>query len=451
MDVTVRRPRPTQLTTRQILRAWWPLAFSWLLMSIEIPAISAVIARLADPEVNLAAFGGVVYPLALIIESPVIMLLGASVALCRHRQAYDLVWRYMMVSGAILTIVHLLIAFTPLYDLVVVRLIGIPGEIVEPARLGLKFMVPWTWAIGFRRFNQGVLIRHGYSSAVGFGTIIRLIVDGTALGLGFIFHPFAGVAVGASAQSLGVISEAVYAGWRIRPVLKQDLPRIIPDDPLTWKAFYHFYVPLVLTSLISFIWQPVGSAALSRMPDALNSLAVWPVVTGLVSLLRSFGVAYNEAVVALLDRFDAWRNLSRFTIWMALATTGVTLMVAATPLADFYFRTLSALPGPLVDMARTALWIAIPMPAMAVLQNWFQGSLLYGRITRGVPESVAIFFVTVLIVLTIGVSINRWSGILVGMTGFVLANVTQMAWLWVRSRTIMANLSRRDQGITPDY
>lgn len=449
-DLNVRSANFIPLTTSQILRAWWPLAFSWLLMSIEIPAISAVIARLADPEVNLAAFGGVVYPLALIIESPVIMLLGASVALCKHRQAYDLVWRFMMVSGAVLTLLHGLIAFTPLYDVLVVRIMGIPAEIVEPARSGLRFMIPWTWAIGYRRFNQGVLIRAGYSSAVGFGTIIRLLVDAVALGLGFIFHPFAGVVVGASAQSLGVLSEAVYAGWRIRPVLRQYFPRDIPDDPLTWKAFYHFYIPLALTSLISFIWQPVGSAALSRMPDSLNSLAVWPVVTGLVSLLRSFGVAYNEAVVALLDRFCAWRNLKRFTLRMAMATTGLILFVAATPVADFYFRTLSALPDPLVNLARAALWIALPMPAMAVLQNWFQGSLLYGRSTRGVPESVIVFFVTVLIVLTIGVSINRWPGIQVGMAGFVLANVTQMTWLWLRSRPIMALLSRRDQGITPD-
>ncbi|HET8708174.1 MAG TPA: hypothetical protein VFM46_17845, partial [Pseudomonadales bacterium] len=252
------------------------------------------------------------------------------------------------------------------------------------------------------------------------------------------------------AQSLGVLSEAVYAGWRIRPVLREYFPRDIPEDPLTWKAFYHFYIPLALTSLISFIWQPVGSAALSRMPDSLNSLAVWPVVTGLVSLLRSFGVAYNEAVVALLDRFCAWRNLKRFTLRMAMATTGLILFVAATPVADFYLRTLSALPDPLVNLARAALWIALPMPAMAVLQNWFQGSLLYGRSTRGVPESVIVFFVTVLIVLSIGVSINRWPGIQVGMAGFVLANVTQMTWLWLRSRPIMALLSRRDQGITPD-
>ena len=71
------------LSTRRILHTWWPLAASWLLMGAELPALSAVVARLANPEINLAAYGGVVFPLALIFELPVIMLLAASTALSK--------------------------------------------------------------------------------------------------------------------------------------------------------------------------------------------------------------------------------------------------------------------------------------------------------------------------------------------------------------------------------
>ena len=70
------------LSSHRIFHTWWPLAASWLLMGVELPVISAVIARLAYPEISLAAYGGVIYPLALIIESPIIMLLAASTALC---------------------------------------------------------------------------------------------------------------------------------------------------------------------------------------------------------------------------------------------------------------------------------------------------------------------------------------------------------------------------------
>jgi len=39
---------------------------------VALPLLSAVIARLPDPKVHLAAYGGVVFPLALIIEAPII-------------------------------------------------------------------------------------------------------------------------------------------------------------------------------------------------------------------------------------------------------------------------------------------------------------------------------------------------------------------------------------------
>ena len=47
-----------------IFRSWWPLALSWLLMGIELPMIAGVVARLPDQEIQLAAFGGVVFPLS---------------------------------------------------------------------------------------------------------------------------------------------------------------------------------------------------------------------------------------------------------------------------------------------------------------------------------------------------------------------------------------------------
>jgi len=55
------------LSLSRIFKVWIPLAASWLLMGMELPILSAVVARLAEPEINLAAYGGIVFPLALII------------------------------------------------------------------------------------------------------------------------------------------------------------------------------------------------------------------------------------------------------------------------------------------------------------------------------------------------------------------------------------------------
>ncbi len=433
-----------RLSYRRIYDTWWPLAFSWLLMSVEIPALSAVVARLTDPAINLAAYGGIVYPLALIIEAPIIMLLSASTALSRHPQAYQRIWRFMMMTGAVLTGLHILIAFTPLYYWVVRGVIGVPEEIVEPARTGLMIMVPWTWAIAYRRFQQGVMIRFGYARAVGVGTIVRLAAGGLVLLAGILIQTIPGVVVGASAQALGVVSEAVYAGWRVQGVLRRELVNAPVDQPLTWPAFFSFYLPLALNSLIFLIWQPIGSAALSRMPEALVSLAVWPVLSGLIFLMRSFGMAMNEVVVALLDQPGASIRLRQFSIRLALAITALQLGLAVTPLAGLYFQNISGLPSELAELARPGFWIGLPLAAATVFQSWFQGALLHSKRTRGVPESVVVFLAAVVLVLGAGVAWGQVTGLYVLMVGFVLANLAQLGWLWFRSRAVLARLRERD-------
>ncbi|NTW43134.1 MAG: hypothetical protein HGB14_01575, partial [Anaerolineaceae bacterium] len=52
------------LQTKKILKTWIPLAASWLLMGIEMPAITAVMARLPHPEISLAAHGGTACPIS---------------------------------------------------------------------------------------------------------------------------------------------------------------------------------------------------------------------------------------------------------------------------------------------------------------------------------------------------------------------------------------------------
>ena len=79
------------------------------------------------------------------------------------------------------------------------------------------------------------------------------------------------------------------------------------------------------------------------------------------------------------------------------------MAIVATPLAGAYFTGFAALPSNLVGMAKVALWIALPMPALAVLQSWFQGAILSARRTRAVPESVVIFLATALVALGLGV------------------------------------------------
>jgi hypothetical protein len=429
-----------------VFKNWWPLAFSWLLMGTELPALSAVVARLPDPEINLAAYGGVVFPLALVIESPVIMLLAASTALSKDWDSYHKIWRFMMFTSAILTGIHILVAFTPFYYLVVEGLLKAPQEIVEPARIGLMIMTPWTWSIAYRRFNQGVLIRFNHARLVTTGTIIRLSADILVLLGGYLIGNVSGIIVATSAVAAGVICEAVFAGIAVHPVINKQLKSVSPiDPPLSLGNFLAFYIPLVMTSFLTLLANPIGSAALGRMPLPLESLAAWPVVTGLIFMLRSLGLAYNEVVVALLDQPGAAVFLKRFATLLALATSGLLFLIIATPISSFWFLKVSALSPQLAVLARTGMWSALILPALSVMQSWYQGLILHGRRTRGITEAVLIYLGTSGILLTIGIAWGQTIGLYVGVFVLAVSVLAQTTWLRYRSLPVLEKIMQETQ------
>lgn len=428
-----------------IRRTWWPLAASWLLMSAELPLLTAVVARLPEPRIHLAAYGGVVFPLALIIEAPVIMLLAASTALSRDSASYRKIRRFMMWTSAGLTALHVALALTPLYHLVVVGLLGAPAAIVEPARIGLIIMTPWTWSIAYRRFNQGVLIRFGRSGAVGVGTVVRLGTVTAVLTVGYLLR-WPGIVVATAAVSAGVVAEAIYTRFVVRPVVLGPLARSPVVSPaLTRSAFRHFYLPLVLTSLLMLLAQPIGSAAMSRMPQALASLAAWSAVGGLLFMLRSAGMAFNEVVVALADRPRATAPLWRFARILMISFTALALVLAATPLAGLWFGAVMGLGPELADLARRALWLGVPLVALTVLQSWYQGILVNARRTRAISEAVAVYLVVNAALLGAGVMVGRIAGLYVAVAAMTVAATVQSIWLWRWSRGSLAALRAQDE------
>ncbi len=437
-------PAPEPLGYGRIFSTWWPLAASWIMMGFELPVVSAVVARLAHPEISLAAYGGVVFPLALLVEAPIIMLLAASVALCRDRTSYLKVRRFMIVSAAVLTGVHLLVAATPLYDLVVGGMIGAPEAIRAPARLGLLIMTPWTGSIAYRRFQQGVLIRFGRTRVVGVGTAVRLGSNFSILALGALVGGLPGIVVGTAAVAVGVVSEAVFIGAAVRPVVRGPLAGAPPPaEPITWRSFAAFYVPLAMTPLLTLLANPILAAALSRLPRPIDSLAVWPVMNGLTFALSSLGLAYNEVVVALLDEPGSERRLFRFAVVLAAAVSTVLALVAATPLGWLWFRTLSGLSEPLAALALSALWIPVLLPALRVMQSWYQGVLVHSRRTRGITEAVGIYLGVNAVLLGLAVRYSSTTGIYLGLAAMLAGSVLQTVWLRWRCGPVLVRLKAR--------
>ncbi|MDI9566514.1 MAG: hypothetical protein QM230_06780, partial [Chloroflexota bacterium] len=217
--------------------------------------------------------------------------------------------------------------------------------------------------------------------------------------------------------------------------------------PLTLRRFIAFYGPLALTSTLWLLWLPLVSATVSRMPDPLTSLAVWSVVSGLISIIRNPGVAYNEAVVALLEEPCSFPALRKFARTAALVIFGLVVIFVFTPLSTFWFRTVANLPVELAATARLTLGIAILISPMSVLIHFFQGIIVHQEKTRPVAEATAAFLLTLAVVLIIGVITKAFTGAYVAAAGYTLAHFMQGTWLMFRShkqRKFLAHCERNE-------
>lgn len=410
-------------------------------MTSELVITAAGLARMAAPEVNLAAWG-IVFALSVIIQAPAQTLLPSATALASDAAAYARLRRYALRLLVTLSALQVVVAATPAYFLVM-RVIGAPGEVVDVARLGLLFMAPYAFGTGFRRFQQGVLIRYGDAKVVVVGSIIRLVCVAAVLTVLALTGIVPGVVAAGAAVVTGVLAEAGYTQLRVVPILAGPL-RSQPRGPeMTLARFLNFVWPLVLMTVLTMLVQTFVSVALARLPLALESLAVWPVVWGFLMLWQSPAMAYTEVVISLIRRPGATAVLVRLTLTAAVGVTALLALVALTPLARVWFGVISGLDEALTSLAVTALLCGLLLPGIRVLLSWYQGVIMYSERTRAIMESVLVFLAVGSSGLLAGAALRTVPGVYVGIVAFTLAFAVQTAWLGWRSRPLLGRLASR--------
>ncbi len=370
------------LTLKKIFIFWYPLLATWLMMAFEGPFLAAIIARLPEPKYNLAAYG-VAFAFALIIEAPVIMMLSASTALVTNRSSFFKLRRFTNALNLALTLLMLLLLVPSNFYFLAQNLMELPPKVARLTHHALWILLPWPAAIGYRRFYQGLLIRHNLTRRVAYGTFIRLLtMSGSAILAAFVFH-WQGAYVGAFALSCGVLMEAVASrlmSWRVVQLFKQERTA---EAVITYKEIAVFYYPLALTSLIALAVQPLVTFFVGQSRMALDSLAVLPVINSLVFIFRSFGLSFQEVSITFLgEKNEGLKPLAKFAGILAIFVTTAMLLIGFTPGHDFWFGTVSGLSRELVDFARLPVRILILLPALSVLLSFQRSVLVTHKNTR---------------------------------------------------------------------
>lgn len=418
-------PVTDTLSYGKIARFWLPLMATWLLMAVEGPFLAAVIARMAGEQVNLAAYG-VAFAFGLVAESPVIMLMSASTALCKDRESYRRLRDFSLLISLAVTVLLGLFLTPMIFNLVVGRLLGLPADVVNLTHRALLCLLPWPAAIGIRRFYQGVLIASRQTRRVAVGTCLRVLsMAGAALFL-YQFGPFAGAEVGALALSTGVVAEALLTRFMARHAISRllQLNPVSGVELLNFRVIWSYYLPLALTPFIGLAIHPLVTFFLGKGQNALESLAVMPVIYGLTFVFRAMGLSYQEVAIALLgeDR-SHYRKVRNFAAGLGMLTSVCLALIAFTPLSQVWFREVSGLSRELADFAVLPLQIMAVFPALTVLICFQRSVLIVDRLTRPISVATAIEAIGIFSLLLAAMLYLPIPGIVAAATAYVVGRL----------------------------
>jgi Na+-driven multidrug efflux pump len=396
------------LSTQELLRLFVPLALSSLFMAAAETVANSGIARLPKPELSLAAFG-VTLSIAILIEGPVIMLVQAANALVDNFKTYRLTYWFANALNLGLTVLHAVIAFTPLFDVVFRDIIGLTPTVAALARPAFIILIPWTPAIGWRRFLQGILINRGWTTPIAWGTAVRISSLTLTVVLGVLFFSTTGVIIGAAAMTIGVLGEAVFitsafiimvsreeeawlehgwAGifsWNLRPPAASS-----SDGQLSLRELLNFYWPLALTSSITIFGRPLISAALARSHLPELSLATWPVVWSTTFLFCGPLVMLQQIVIGNSEPASQRRTTGKFTLGVALVVGALLLTFSLSPISHWYLTSIVGVSGAVLDLAVSGLRFAGLLPLFYAAKHWFYGLLIKQRKTLSVNAGAVI-------------------------------------------------------------
>jgi len=419
-----------QLTYKKIFYFWLPLAATWIMMSVEGPFLAALIARSSEPKFNLAAYG-VAYSLALIIEAPIIMIMSASIALVKDSQSFYKLRNFTYATNGLITLVMLIVITPPVFYFLTEDLIGLPIEVSTLTHIATIILIPWPGAIGYRRFYQGILINNNLTRRVAYGTVIRLLSMSLCATVLYISDFVEGVVVGAVSLSFAVIMEAIAIRFMVRTTVKKiKLENSSSEQVLTYKEINKFYYPLALTSFIGLGVQPLVTFFVGQSRMAIESLAVLPVVTSFVFVFRALGLSYQEVIIALIgEKKEKFKPLLNFAIVLAVILVSVLALFAFTPLADFWFITVSGLNESLAEFAHFPLMILFFFPALTVLISIQRGVLVAAKNTKPITVGTITEFVAIVLALIIFINHLNFVGAVAATIAFVVGRIASNIYL----------------------
>lgn len=203
-----------------------------------------------------------------------------------------------------------------------------------------------------------------------------------------------------------------------------------------------FYAPLVLTSQMMTLSNPLINLRLSRTPDPQLHLAAYGVCFGLVVLFNAPLLVAPNAGAGLLGGPRSYRRLWRALLAVGALTSALDLALGLTPLGDWAFQGLLDCTPRVSDEARRVALAHSPIPLLLGLRGLRTALALRTERTRLLTQATALRLGT----LSLWLWLLPWFlpvGAATAALALSLGIAAETAWVWWVTRGFVDELEGR--------
>jgi progressive ankylosis protein len=411
----------------QLWQEFIPLSLSDVTMALGDPLTTTTLAHLPLARINIAAVG-VAKSIAIFCESPIIMLLHTSNALAPTQASRKALWKFTLIASGVMSLLLAIIAIPFIFAIVGEGWLGISPSLSNTVRSVITIVILWPFAIGWRRYFQGLLIHAGQSNAVAQAGIIRLLVVAGILAIGFILQ-ISGAIIAAMSLVWGVIAEAIAATYLAQKLGATKPPELIstPELPQDLAGVWKFYLPLGGSMMLVWGARAALVGIVARANDGMIALAAWPAAWGLVLVIAN-STRMVQQIIIRNRKLMSDRILILFAITVGIVCSSILLLVSATPISESAIAWFIGSDRELILRVRPVLLICGVMPLLVSLQNATQGFLVSEGRNWSINYATWVGAIFMLGTAYFGVQLG-WDGAVAAAIGMTLGAIAEIGCL----------------------
>jgi hypothetical protein len=423
------------------MRFFIPLSLSALLISLSHSVINAGLARLPQAEIMISAYS-IASSFGFLLMNPVLVTRQISASLATNPVARAKVYRYLIVSAIIPSILIYVVASTPDLFSTMIRIANMPSESSYLAMTIFAGFLLLPIVHVNKEYHQGILSRQGYTKIVFLSELANLLI---------IFSIVVNIRILPMARFpwllpvcfiiLGDIVGAFFLYKKRQYILQAHKPptnTFSNAQSLSYWHIFNYCFPLYLSGLVGSVTMPLTYFILGRSSVAAEyTIAAFSVAWGIGMLFLSIQMMLNQVSLRYYRPFGNNRVLILFFTSVGALLSLMLLTVAFSPLGHWILLNMIAV-SPVVAQDATFIlrWIVLLIP-MRAAQEFFHGAFMQLKFSTAIGKGRIISTSVVIICLLLFSRLQLFAPTVMIILSMILGEAVELFYLLTIYRKIL--------------